>query len=62
MNKEQELLKETNEQVNGLWEDCWNCGGSGYVGHECGEDTCCCRFPEDNIICDVCNGRGGYYE
>ena len=43
------------------WEDCENCGGSGFDGHECGEDTCCCLYPEDNVPCDWCDGKGGHY-
>lgn len=39
-------------------EDCSNCGGTGYSHHECGEDTCCCLHPEDNVICDWCDGKG----
>jgi hypothetical protein len=46
---------------NGIWEDCWQCGGEGVSGHDCGEDTCCCLDQSDNIICDICNGEGGYY-
>lgn len=42
------------------WEECWACAGDGYLGHDCGEDTCCCLDPEDNIVCDVCHGEGGY--
>ena len=30
------------------WVDCWQCGGEGWFGHDCGEDTCCCLDPEDN--------------
>lgn len=44
------------------WEDCWNCGGSGYTHHDCGEDTCACLDPEDNVPCDVCGGKGGWYK
>ena len=44
------------------WQDCDACGGSGFSGHECGEDTCCCLDPEDNVECDICNGEGGWYE
>jgi len=44
------------------WTDCWNCGGTGYDGHDCGEDTCCCLNPDDNVICDVCGGKGGWYQ
>ena len=41
------------------WEDCWNCGGEGTDGHECGEDCCCCADPDDNVTCDWCGGKGG---
>lgn len=43
------------------WIECWNCGGEGYSHHDCGEDTCFCLMPEDNVICDICNGVGGWY-
>ena len=43
-----------------VWEECWNCGGEGTDGHDCGEDCCCCADPEDNVRCDICNGKGGY--
>jgi len=36
---------------------CENCV-EGYVGHDCGDDTCCCLDPEDNVICDACYGKG----
>jgi hypothetical protein len=42
------------------WEPCWNCE-DGYTGHHCGEDTCCCKFPEDNVTCDICDGKGGWF-
>lgn len=38
--------------------DCWYCGGSGYIDHDCGEDTCCCLYPEDNVRCPECKGSG----
>ena len=38
-------------------ERCWNCE-DGYSHHDCGEDCCVCLDPEDNVRCDVCNGRG----
>lgn len=38
--------------------DCIACGGSGYTGHDCGEDTCSCAIPEENIVCVQCNGTG----
>lgn len=48
---------------------CARCGSSiytercdqcedGYDGHDCGEDLCCCRHPEENVPCDWCNGTG----
>jgi len=40
--------------------DCWNCGGEGTDGHDCGEDCCCCLHPEDNVRCDICDGKGGW--
>lgn len=42
------------------WVECWNCGGEGYSYHDCGEDCCCCLNPEDNVICDICDGAGGW--
>lgn len=38
--------------------DCWKCGGEGVDGHDCGEDTCCCLNPDDNVECDNCGGTG----
>jgi hypothetical protein len=43
------------------WEDCDRCGGEGLDGHDCGEDACCCLYPEDNETCDQCEGRGGWW-
>lgn len=40
--------------------DCWNCGGEGLTDHDCGEDTCCCLHPRDNVSCDICDGEGIY--
>lgn len=51
---------------------CARCGSSvvseicdecedGFSGHDCGEDCCCCAFPEDNIPCDYCRGRGVWH-
>jgi hypothetical protein len=54
------------------WEcQCARCGSSadyvrcdscedGYSHHDCGEDSCCCLDPEDNVPCDICQGRGGW--
>ena len=39
---------------------CWQCGGDGVYGHDCGEDTCCCLDPEDDDPCEVCDGEGGW--
>lgn len=39
-------------------EECDACGGDGVSGHDCGEDTCCCLNPDDNITCQTCNGTG----
>lgn len=34
--------------------DCEN----GFDGHDCGEDCCCCAYPEENVRCEACYGRG----
>ncbi len=44
-----------------MWKECWKCNGEGFSGHDCGEDTCCCLDPLPNIICDVCDGDGGWH-
>lgn len=44
-----------------VWVDCWKCGGSGNMFHDCGEDTCCCLDPVDNVRCDICDGEGGWF-
>jgi len=38
--------------------ECPNCGGEGVSGHDCGEDSCCCADPDDNMACDICRGVG----
>lgn len=38
--------------------ECWNCGGEGLTDHDCGEDCCCCLYPEPNVRCDICEGAG----
>ena len=43
------------------WLECWQCGGDGVYGHDCGEDCCVCFDPEDNERCDICDGKGGWY-
>lgn len=44
------------------WEDCDSCGGEGADGHSCGDDTCCCRYPVDNVRCGQCEGYGGWHQ
>lgn len=41
------------------WADCPNCDEFGYSHHNCGEDSCCCLYPENNVVCDWCGGTGG---
>lgn len=43
------------------WEDCEQCDEDGMSGHDCGEDCCCCLDPEENMICDTCDGEGGWW-
>ena len=42
------------------WMDCYGRCVDGYSGHDCGEDACGCLNPEDNVVCDVCDGNGGW--
>jgi hypothetical protein len=42
------------------FEECPQCCGEGYTSHDCGEDSCCCLDPEDNVPCDICHGRGTF--
>ena len=44
-----------------VWHECEQCGGEGVYGHDCGEDVCCCLYPEDNMRCDICRGKGGWW-
>jgi hypothetical protein len=41
--------------------ECEQCGCEGVDGHDCGEDTCCCLCPEENVVCDICGGVGGWF-
>lgn len=52
---------DASDGVIGEWRECWNCGGEGVSHHDCGEDTCCCFMPEDNVQCDICGGNGGWH-
>lgn len=49
------------DEPDGLWESCEQCGGDGYWGHDCGEDCCPCLDPEENLRCNNCDGTGGWY-
>lgn len=42
------------------YEHCGQCE-DGYSDHDCGEDCCCCLYPEPNVVCDLCDGHGGWY-
>ena len=37
--------------------ECENCD-EGFTDHDCGEDTCCCLEPDNNVVCDICHGNG----
>ena len=39
-------------------QECEACGGEGVSGHDCGEDCCCCKDPEENVRCEFCEGAG----
>lgn len=41
------------------WVRCETCE-DGMDGHDCGEDVCVCRYPRDDVRCDICRGRGGW--
>lgn len=43
------------------WRDCYNCE-DGFSYHDCGEDCCCCLHPEPNVQCDICDGKGGWWQ
>ena len=43
-------------------QDCWDCGGEGVTHHDCGEDTCCCLYPEPNVECEICEGTGRLFK
>ena len=43
-----------------VFEECPDCEGIGLGGHDCGEDTCPCINPEDNIDCITCDGKGNW--
>ena len=39
---------------------CEHCE-DGFDGHDCGDDTCCCSWPDENVPCQICYGRGFNY-
>ena len=43
------------------WQECNDCNEEGFCYHDCGEDTCVCLNPEDNVVCDTCDGEAGWY-
>jgi hypothetical protein len=38
-------------------ERCTECD-DGFDGHDCGDDCCCCLYPEENVTCQYCDGKG----
>ena len=42
------------------YEECYECGGEGFVLNDCFEDTCCCADPETSHgfrPCSLCGTR-----
>ena len=37
------------------YEHCYACD-DGFDGHDCGEDCCPCLYPEENVVCQICEG------
>lgn len=52
-------LPDDDDHLDDMVDDngCWNCGGSGWIEHQCFEDTCCCLDPDDDP-CPECNRDG----
>lgn len=42
------------------YQRCGDCE-DGLSGHDCGEDCCCCLYPEDNVTCETCDGTGVWH-
>lgn len=45
---------------DGADDECYECGGEGYLVDDCFEDTCCCADPETEhgiIPCPNCGGE-----
>ena len=51
---------EPEDEDGELWQECDVCRGDGVSGHECGDDTCGCLWPEENRPCPKCDGDGGW--
>ncbi len=62
INRESEgITEEFFEDVDPEDDDCYECGGEGWIVDECFEDTCCCADPDEEhglIPCPNCNPRG----
>ena len=67
-----EAFVELFEVPYGREAQCGKCGGSvefiecdsceeGLSYHDCGEDCCNCIDPQPNVICDNCEGNGGWW-
>lgn len=51
-----------NAEIGKLRVTCYNCGGEGITDeHDCGEDCCACLYPEPNVRCDICDGKGYWF-
>jgi hypothetical protein len=42
------------------WVKCDSCE-EGYSDHDCGEDTCNCLNPNNNVKCSDCDGKEGWW-
>lgn len=64
INRESEGLAEEHFEgfdADDTEEDCYECGGEGFIVDDCFEDTCCCADPDTEhgiIPCPQCNPRG----
>lgn len=50
-------------ECDGVMHFCYECGGDGFLVAECGEDSCCCRDPEEShgyVTCHICSGAGAW--
>ncbi len=55
----QTVVDAASRELNRMTDDCYNCGGEGFIDGDCtcGEDCCCCLEP-DEPVCDICEGKG----